>query len=115
MQSRSSFSNSSKLYSKLLPAIDEICKITYVPDARAKRLGLKHQLLSFNFILAMNVMEPILRAVVKVSSTLQAPVLDLLSAVQIIKSLKKFMCNMRNSSTEYDQIFKTTIDICKKK
>lgn len=52
--------------------------------------------------------------VMNVSSTHQAPVLDLLSAVQIIKSLKKFMCNMRNSSTEYDQIFKTTIDICKK-
>lgn len=32
-----------------VPAIDEICENTQVPDVRAKGLGLKYQLKSFNF------------------------------------------------------------------
>ncbi|KAE9522127.1 hypothetical protein AGLY_017471 [Aphis glycines] len=80
--------------SMLVPAIDEIFENTQVPDVRAKGLGLKYQLKSFNFVFAMNFVEPIFRAVLKVSASLQAPVLDLLAA--------------------YDNIYQTTIDICNK-
>ncbi|XP_060879703.1 uncharacterized protein LOC132951771 [Metopolophium dirhodum] len=101
-------------FSMLVPAIDEICENTQVPDVRAKGLGLKYQLKSFNFVFAMNLMEPIFRAVLKVSASLQAPVLDLLAAVEIVKGLKKFLSKMRNDQQEYDNIYQTTIDICNK-
>jgi len=59
-------------------------------------------------------MEPIFRAVLKVSVSLQAPALDLLAAVEIVKGLKKFLSKMRNDQQEYDNIYQTTIDICNK-
>lgn len=59
----------------------------------------------------MNVMEPIFRAVLKDSASLQAPVLDLLSAVEIVKGLKMFMGKMKNCSHEYDKIYNITIDM----
>lgn len=46
---------------------------------------------SINFVFAMNVMEPILRAILKVSTALQATELDLLNAVEIVMGLKKFI------------------------
>lgn len=98
----------------LVPAIDEICESTQVPDVRAKGLGLKYQLKSFNFVFTMNFMEPIFRAVLKVSASLQAPTLDLLAAIEIVKGLKKFLNKMRNGQQEYDNIYQTTIDICNK-
>jgi len=60
----------------------EVCENTQVPDVRAKGLGLKHQLKSFNFVFAMNFVEPIFRVVLNVSASLQAPVLDLLAAIE---------------------------------
>lgn len=99
-------------YSILLPTIDEICENTHLPDTRAKGIGLKHQLKYFNFVFTMNVMEPILRATLKVSIALQATELDLLNAVEIVKGLKKFISEMRINSQEFGKIYKTVINIC---
>jgi len=62
----------------------------------------------------MNFIEKIFRAVLKVSASLQAPALDLLADVEIVKGLKKFLSKMRNDQQEYDNIYQTTIDIFNK-
>jgi len=61
----------------------------FTPEMRAKSQGLLHQLQTFNFIFCLNMMQVILQLVLKVSSALQTPNLELLSAVIIIKTLKQ--------------------------
>lgn len=77
-----------------------------------KGLGLKSQIKSFYFIFCMNMMQPILQLVLKVSSSLQTPKLDLLSAVKHIQSLKSSLISMRNSYDEFELIFKNTENAC---
>ncbi|KAE9522417.1 hypothetical protein AGLY_017176 [Aphis glycines] len=93
-------------YRALLKALDEITKNSLLPDVKMKGLGLKSQIKSFNFIFCMNMMQPILQLVLKVSSSLQTPKLDLLSAVKHIQSLKSSLISMRNSYDEFELIFK---------
>lgn len=77
-----------------------------------KGLGLKSQIKSFNFIFCMNMMQPILQLVLKVSSSLQTPKLDLLSAVKYIQYLKSSLISMRDSYDEFELIFKNTENVC---
>lgn len=55
---------------------------------RVKGVGLLHQLQSFEFVFGLYLMDPILKLILKVSSSLQSPKLDLLSAVNSIQALK---------------------------
>lgn len=77
-----------------------------------KGLGLKSQIQSFDFIFCMNMMQPILQLVLKVSSSLQTTKLDLLSAVKHIQSLKSSLVLMRNSLKEFELIIKNTENTC---
>ncbi|XP_050065245.1 zinc finger MYM-type protein 6-like [Aphis gossypii] len=74
-------------YSVLIIAIQEIYDSTKLPDIRAKAHGLIIQMQSFNFTFALNMLETILLIILKVSSSLQSKDLDLLAAVDLIKSL----------------------------
>jgi len=98
--------------SALLKVLDKIIKNSSLPDVKMKGLGLKRQIKSFNFIFSMNMMQPILQLVLKVSSSLQTPKLDLLSAVKHIQFLKSSLISMRNSYEEFELIFKNTENVC---
>lgn len=50
----------------------------------------------------MNMMQPILQIILKVSSSLQTPKLDLLSVVAYIQSLKSSLISMKNSLQEFE-------------
>ncbi|KAL4118930.1 hypothetical protein QTP88_011808 [Uroleucon formosanum] len=83
-------------YSILIVAIDEICKNCTVPCMKTKGIGLFHQLQSFEFLLGLHLMEPILKMILKVSSGLQSQKLDLLTAINSIQALKSSLIFMRN-------------------
>jgi len=51
-------------------------------------------------------MEPILQIILKVSSALQSPVLDLISAVELIKNLKSAIVKIRNNNEEYEEEYR---------
>ncbi|KAL4141580.1 hypothetical protein QTP88_004197 [Uroleucon formosanum] len=54
-------------YSILIVAIDEIYKNYTIPCMKAKGIGLLHQLQSFEFLLGLHLIEPILKMILKVS------------------------------------------------
>lgn len=58
-------------------------------------------------------MHPILQIVLKVSSFLQTPNLELLTAIESIKSLKVSLNSLRNSPIDYQLIFENTEKMCK--
>nr|XP_042705389.1 uncharacterized protein LOC101937683 isoform X5 [Chrysemys picta bellii] len=68
-------------YSIILQALQEIIETTRLADPKIKARGLIHELNSFKFIFALHMMHPILQIVVKVSKALQAPDLNLLTAM----------------------------------
>lgn len=98
-------------YSILIVAIDEICKNCTVPCMKAKGICLLHQLQSFEFLLGLHLMEPILKIILKVSSGLQSPKLDLLTAINSIQALKNALIFMRNDSF-FKNIFEEVTTKC---
>ncbi|XP_050064153.1 zinc finger MYM-type protein 1-like, partial [Aphis gossypii] len=99
-------------YSVLIIAIQEIYDSTKLPDVRAKAHGLIIQMQSFNFIFALNMLESILLIILKVSSSLQSKDLDLLAAVDLIKSLKHTITHYRSVDDEYNKIYEETLEMC---
>jgi len=83
-------------YSLLITAIDEICQNTSVPQMRAKGIGILLQLQQFEFIFGMELMSLILNIILKVSSMLQSPKIDLMFAAESVNNLKNTLLNMRN-------------------
>jgi len=100
-------------YLVLLRILKEIISNCSVPEMRAKGQGLLYQLKSFNFIFCLNMIHPILQIVLKVSSFLQTPNLELLTAIESIKSLKVSLNSLRNSPIDYQLIFENTEKMCK--
>jgi len=99
-------------YNVLITAIDEICENTSVPEMRAKGIGILQQLQTFEFIFGMELMSPILNIILKVSSMLQSPKIDLLIAAESVNTLKNTLLNMRNNEAEYKIIFTNTEKMC---
>ncbi|KAL4104673.1 hypothetical protein QTP88_019955 [Uroleucon formosanum] len=77
-------------YDVLLIAIAEICDNTRQPD----------------------MLEPILLLVLKVSTYLQSPGLNLLTAVNLVTSLKHSLLSLRNTESEFQSIFKESVNMC---
>ncbi|KAL4104332.1 hypothetical protein QTP88_019633 [Uroleucon formosanum] len=99
-------------YNVLITAIDEICENTSVTEMRAKGIGISQQLQTFEFIFGMELMSPILNIILKVSSILQSPKIDLLIAAECLNTLKNTLLNMRNIEEEYKIIFSNTEKMC---
>lgn len=76
-------------YCALLIAIKQITDNTYQSDIRAKGLGINYQMESFEFIFAMQMLDPILNLIFHVSTVLQSSNINLLTAVDLVRSLKK--------------------------
>lgn len=101
-------------YNILLKALEQICDSTQFCKYRAKGLGLLSQMKSFNFVFALFTMEPILQIILKVSSALQSPVLDLVSAIELIKNFKSAIVKITNNPEDYEEVHRQTIDMCNK-
>ncbi|XP_050059714.1 zinc finger MYM-type protein 1-like [Aphis gossypii] len=99
-------------YSALLIAINEISESTRQADIRAKCLGIIYQMKTFEFVFALEMLEPILCSILKVSSYLQKSDINLLTAVQLVESLKKTLKTMRNIESNFNNIYKKVFKLC---
>ena len=99
-------------YTALLVAIKEISDRTKQADVRAKALGILNQMKTFEFIFAMLMLNPILSLVLKVSVYLQSSNINLLTAFELVKSLKQSLILLRNNEKEFQDIFKKTVQMC---
>lgn len=95
-------------------AIQEIGDATKQPDVKAKALGLIHQMKTFDFVFAQQMLHPILTLILKVSIALQSSNLDLITAVALIKSLKLSLESLRNDEDSFTNIYNKTLEMCKK-
>lgn len=101
-------------YGVLITAIENICENCSVPEMRAKGIGLLYQLKTFDFIFGMHMMNPILMLILKVSTLLQEPNLNLVLAMKNVNCLKNTLISMRNDDSEYKQMFDSSVILCKK-
>ncbi|CAH2315264.1 zinc finger MYM-type 1-like [Pelobates cultripes] len=92
-------------FSVILQALNEIIESSRLADAKIKARGLICELNSFKFIFALHMMHPILQMVVKVSKTLQASNLNLLTAMTVVKSLRNSLVSMRSETDYFQSIF----------
>lgn len=95
-------------YSAILLALEEIMNVTKEPDVRAKGCGLLFQLKTFQFILGLEMLDPILQIINKINKSLQCENVDLSSAMYNIKALRSVLVENRN-----ENIFKTMFSTCK--
>lgn len=96
----------------IVQAIEECTENASDSKGRAKGKGLLLQIKSFNFIACLNIMNPILQLVVKVSKTLQNPKLDLCQAMDDVESLGIALVEMRNCNEVFEDIFTKTKNLC---
>ncbi|KAL4113463.1 hypothetical protein QTP88_017079 [Uroleucon formosanum] len=101
-------------YEVLLLAIEEICESSSVPEMCAKGMGLKYQLKSFDFIFGLYLLNPIFNIILKTSSLLQSPNMDLVLAVNSVQSLVQNLMAMRNSDEEFRNIYQQSVELCHK-
>ncbi|KAL4125828.1 hypothetical protein QTP88_010068 [Uroleucon formosanum] len=101
-------------YEVLLLAIEEICESSSVPEMCAKGMGLKYQLKSFDFIFGLYLLNPILNIILKTSSLLQSPNMDLVLAVNSVQSLVQNLMAVRNSNEEFRNIYQQSVELCHK-
>uniref|UniRef100_A0A2S2NXT3 Zinc finger MYM-type protein 1 n=1 Tax=Schizaphis graminum TaxID=13262 RepID=A0A2S2NXT3_SCHGA len=99
-------------YSSLLIAIDEITDSTNQADVRAKGLGILSHMKSFDFIFALELLDPILCLILKTSTCLQSSTINLLTAMQLVEALKNSLNSMRNNVSNFDTIYKNSVRFC---
>lgn len=99
-------------YSSLLKCLEEIAKKTTMADVRAKAKGLLYQMKTFKFVFVLQVISPILIMILKVSATLQDPNLNLLSAVDVVLSLKAALTTMRSDNINFSIQYNEAVSIC---
>ncbi|CAM5143744.1 unnamed protein product [Eretmochelys imbricata] len=99
-------------YSIILQALQEIIETTRLADTKIKARGLIHELNSLKFIFALHMMHPILQMVVKVSKALEAPDLNLLTAMTGVKSLCNSLAAMRSGPEYFQSIFNDSVKMC---
>lgn len=69
---------------------------------------------SFEFIFAMQMLDPILNLILHVSTILQSSDINLLTAIDIVRSLKKSLESMRNDENGFKNIYNNIEQLCKK-
>lgn len=99
-------------YLAIISAIQNICDTTKIPDVRSKSRGLLMQLQTFEFIFALNMLHPLLLLIVKINSCLQAENLDLLNSLNMIKSLKLSISQLRSDDNLFKKIYNDTVECC---
>ncbi|KAL4098697.1 hypothetical protein QTP88_023245 [Uroleucon formosanum] len=99
-------------YASILTTIEEICEKSNIPEMRAKGTELLAQMKSFEFIFGLVMMQPILQMILKISKLLQSNNLELLTAVDVLNSLKSSLVSMRNNSNSFEDIYQNCLDMC---
>lgn len=67
---------------------------------------------SFDFIFALELLDPILCLVLKTSTCLQSSTINLLTAMQLVEALKNSLNLMRNNVSSFDIIYKNSVRFC---
>lgn len=67
---------------------------------------------SFEFIFGLVMMQPILQIVLKVSKLLQGNNLELLTAIDVLNSLKSSLCSMRNTPNDFGNTYQQCLKMC---
>lgn len=89
-------------YTILPLTIEEICESSNVPEMCVKGMGLNYQ--SFDFIFELCLLNPILNLILKTSSLLQSPNMNLVLAIKSVQSLVQNLMAMRNSDEDFNHI-----------
>lgn len=92
-------------FSVIIQTIKEVNHSTKLPETKAKGKAIISQCLNFNFIICLELMHPILQLIVKVSRVLQDPELNILTALEEVKSLRLAIEEMRSDSLFYDNLY----------
>lgn len=82
----------------MIQTIKEVNNSTKLSELKAKERGIISQCLDFNIIICLGLMHPIFQLIVKVSKTLEDPKLNILMALEEVKSLRSAMEEMRSDS-----------------
>lgn len=98
-------------YTLILRALAEIIETTNQSNAKVKGIGLLHQVKSFNFIFGLTMMHPILQLIVKVSTFLQSPDINLINATSSTQFLRGSFINLRNV-IKLENVYKEAKDLC---
>lgn len=96
-------------YTTLLECLAEISKSTNLSEVKVK--AIIKQIKTFNFIFVPHILNPILILVQKGNSNLQSPDLDLLTAISMIQSLKKFLNLLRTNDDSFKNASEEIISI----
>lgn len=100
-------------YIALIQAIKEIKRSIKIPEVRSTGNGLLSQLKHFHFIIALEMMEPVLNIINKMSKMLQSENIDLLIVMNSVEGLRKALLQMRNEE-KFHKIYKKCESTCHK-
>ncbi|XP_025202572.1 uncharacterized protein LOC112599734 [Melanaphis sacchari] len=100
-------------FSAIIKTIIEVNNITNLPEVKVKGKGIIMHCQSFNFIISLELMHPILQMILKVSQTLQNPSINLLVAINEVKNLRSALQQLRCNNDFYDEAYTTVLKICK--
>ena len=84
-------------FENIVNAKEEVIEDTSDSKGRATGRGILFQMKTFNFIVCLRIMHPILQIIIKTSKTLQSPDLDLCEAVEEIENVALPLIQMRNN------------------
>lgn len=100
--------------SEIVEAIEDIKETTTVSKVKVTASGILRDIKSFDFIISLEIMQPILEMIVVVSRILQRPGIDLCEAMSRIDNLADALYKFRTDDDIYDQIYTKAEDTCKK-
>lgn len=96
----------------IVEAIETIISSTSDAKIRAMGRGILAQIRSFDFIIALEIMHPVLQMIVIVSNLLQQAGLDLCEAMYRVNDLSNALTAFRNNESVYDEMYSTATKIC---
>lgn len=100
-----------------IQTLEEICENSNYADSRAKAGGILHQTKSFQFLLCLEMVSPILNTILITSTSLQDPNLNLWSAYDNVKLLRASLVARRNETdpndiNSFSRIFQSVTEQC---
>lgn len=104
-----------ELLTAIIEAIEKTVEDTADAKVRAKGKGILLQLKSFNFIVCLEIMEPILQLILKTSKALQSTRIDLCEAMDDVQSLSQALTDLRQDEEAFDMMYAKAEDFCKSK
>ena len=98
----------------IIETIEEIILSTNDSRSKITAKGILNQIKSFNFIMALEIMTPILQIIVVVSRTLQMKNIDLFEAVSCVNDLCQTLTRFRNEPSIFQDMFERAATMCTK-